>query len=305
MVEERVMLTPTTIPVKPVGGYRKNINYIRMDEEIVPWAMDTLSKNAWLLHRVHHKAGIQLQVSKEVSTELTATDFKGACSVADVPWLAPSIEVYFEDPDLPTILLGRFTVQQCRDLSGFAMTFRDSPKNEELMAFLLECAEGPEQTFVHALETLPNCEHYLQSGELPAPTFGYGPKSCELTVNENNDLRTMVNLALKVLVFASTPVHLKTPLTRKQMHYGGKPDIRNRPARPSFRITYLPHVIRNSESSGHRGQTRDFHGHIGYIRWYRHERFVHRRGTWDYVRPAVDPATGEFPKRQFKVVKPV
>lgn len=298
------MLTPEVIPKKPTGGYRKNINFIRMNDVINPLYMDSLSVNAWLLHRVYHKAGIQLQVEKVVSDELIATDFKGTCSVSDIPWLAPAIEVYFEDPLLPSILLGRFTVQQVRDLSGFSATFRNSPKDEELMTFLLECDSEPKQTFVHALETVPNCEHFLRSGELPVPNL-LGPKSTELTQDENNDLRAMVNLALKVLVFASTPVHLKTPLTRKTMRHGGKPGVHDRPPRPAFRITYLPHVIREKHPAEANGVGRDFHGHIGYIRWYRHERFVHRRGTWDYVRPAVDPATGEFPKRQFKVIKPL
>jgi hypothetical protein len=115
-----------------------------------------------------------------------------------------------------------------------------------------------------------------------------------------------MHLVLKVFAFVSVPTFKPTQIFKKQMHHGGKPDVKGRPNRPSYRVVYLPSIVRpktgetNGEGKGH-----DFKGRRGHIRWYHDERYVNRRGTWDFIRPVADPKTGKYPERTvFKVRKP-
>jgi hypothetical protein len=89
------------------------------------------------------------------------------------------------------------------------------------------------------------------------------------------------------------------------MHYGGKPDVKGRPNRPSFRVVYLPSIVRPKAPVQTNGEGKDFRGRRGHIRWYHDERYVNRKGTWDFIQPIKDPKTGKYPEHMvYKVRKP-
>jgi hypothetical protein len=108
----------------------------------------------------------------------------------------------------------------------------------------------------------------------------------------------MLHLALKVFTFSSISQYTPTPLSKKQMTKGGKPQVKGRPDKPSFRVAYTVDVREETKKETVRETaTREFRGRRGVIRWFHHERFTHMRGKWIFIQPIKDPKTGKYPER--------
>jgi len=93
---------------------------------------------------------------------------------------------------------------------------------------------------------------------------------------------------MKVLAYSSIPQFKPAPVTRHQLHYGeGKPGVRGRPNRPTFRVIYLPHVIHVGERkpSEPTGIHREFKGRRGHLRYFHSDYFVNVKGQWKYIAP--------------------
>lgn len=289
------------------GVYKKNINFIFKDyidiEEFQNTKMlgGSPAMSAYMIQQCHRKIGVQMQVTKQVSDDLIATDFAAASSVENVPWPNRVIELYFEDPLLPTILVMKISPEELQRLFP---EIEIALKSEEYITALMQEGGGWETSQLLSVQLRPDMyEEFLSTGETEKMETGIF--SHNLSEKDNCSMSFMLNLALKVLAFASIPTYKPINITRKQMTFGGKPDVKGRPNRPSFRLDYLPKIIYAAKPIEKIGDHRDFRGRRGFIRWYEHERFVAKKGTWDFIQPVKDPHTGKYPERKvIKVRKP-
>ncbi len=76
------------------GIYAKNIEYgysrnadVR-ELEMMKRIAGSPGQSSWLIQQAHNKLGVQMQVAKEVSDDLLASDFAPASKLDDIPWPA-------------------------------------------------------------------------------------------------------------------------------------------------------------------------------------------------------------------------
>jgi hypothetical protein len=257
--------------------------------------------SGWISQQTYYTDGVQMQVSKQVTNDLLATDFSSAAKIENVPWISPSVEVYFEDPMLPTVLVLKTSPKELTEMYPHIPLQMDLTNPEYISVLMQEGRAGDRQQ-LHIQLRPELYERFLAYGE--APTMIGGDVSFSLEPKDSASICYMLHLVLKVFAFASIPAYKPTPLTRKQMHYGGKPGVKNRPDRPSMRICYLPTIIRPKPPEPEPGDSKEFNGRRGHIRWYMNDRFVNRKGTWDFIRPIQDPKTGKYPQCLYKIRKP-
>lgn len=260
---------------------------------------------AWMVQSAQKKVGIQMQVTKQVSDDLMATDFGGSAKVDDVPWPNPVIEFFFEDKLIPTIILMKTTPDQYKrwfpelDVSQLDPT--------DYLTGMMQEGIGSDAKAL-SLQLKPNMyEAFLQSGDTQEENMELGIFSHDLSPEDNCCMAFMVNLCLKVLAFSSIPEYKATPITRGMMTraFGGKPGVNDRPSVPTFRTQYqyLPRIIRPKAEP--QGGSHEFLGRLGHIRFYRSEVFKNMKGKWDWIRPIANPKTGKYPERKdLKVRKP-
>jgi len=277
------------------GIYKKNIHYLFDNDDSMQFMMvkqmaGSPGMTTWITQRAYSKAGIQIQVEKDVSLDLEATDFVAeAATVENVQWPSPVIELYFQDPKLPTILLMKTSPAQVAEWFPYLEVALEA---EWYITALIQ--EGSNELGkVLSVQLKPDMwDEFLTTGE--TEKMATGLMSYNLSEVDNASMSYMLNLALKVLALASIPGYKPTPMSRKQMHEG-KPGVKGRPNMPSFLLSYgqapLAPPVRH-ETSG-----RLFKGRRGHIRWYMDPRYTNRRFTWDFIRPVRDPKTGKYPDR--------
>lgn len=288
------------------GTYKKNIHYtFRKDADPREFAMvKSLAGSpgmcAWMIQQCHHRAGVQMHVSKEVSDDLQATDFSDAAKIENVPWISPVVELYFEDPILPTLLVMKTHPDQ---IQSWLPQIEVGLEGCEFITGLMQEGSNEMESKFLSVQLKPSMyEDFLQDAVVP--DMGSGLLSTGLSEQDNSAMCYMIHLALKVFAFASIPIYKPVPIGRKQMTHGGKPDVKGRPVRPAFRASYLPTVIHKSINVDNSGEFREFRGRRGHIRWYHDERYVYRKDTWDFMQPVRDPHTGKYPPaKTFKVRK--
>jgi len=288
------------------GIYKKNIHYIyrpNADPEefrMVKTLGGSPGMASWIIQQAYRKVGSQMHVSKEVSDDLQATDFSSASKIENVPWIAPVVEVYFEDPLLPTILVMK---SHPTYLQEWFPQLEVNLESTEYISALMQEGSDELKAKMLSIQLKPSMyEAFLSEAEVPDMQHGFF--SSALSQLDNSVMCYMLQLVLKVFAFSSIPAYKPVSITRKQMNKGGKPDVKGRPLRPAFRTAYLPKIISPSIHSD-TNASREFHGRRGHIRWYNNERFVNKKGTWDFIQPVIDPATGKYPIRTlFKVRKP-
>lgn len=271
------------------GIYAKNLNY-RFSKNADLEEFQFIKKHAgspgqatWLTQQMYARVGIQYQVQKEVSDEMMETDFSAGSQLEDVPWPAPAIEMYFEDPKLPTIIMMKTSPQYIEStLPGMKVAL----KEREYLTAVMQEGSDPINHAALSLQLHPGLyKQFLDTAET-VRMEDFGSFSASLNDRDHASISFMLNLAIKVLVFASLPRFKPAPIGRKQMHFGGKPDVKGRPQRPAFRTFYAPNIRYLSDgpkSQNETGFKREFRGRRGYWVYYKHERYTLRRGTWDYI----------------------
>lgn len=303
----RKNIVDTALEAFARGVYKKNIHYVfekganPREFAHVKALADSPGMSAWLIQQCQYKAGTQMHVSKQVSDDLMASDFSETSRFEDVPWVSPVVELYFEDPLLPTILLMKSTPEQLQ--KWFPQIAVDLQAPEYITALMQEGSDMLTGKFL-SLQLKPDMyESFLDKGE--TENMRMGLLSSSLSEQDNFAMAFMLNLAAKVFAFASIPNFKPAAITRKQMKYGGKPDVKGRPQRPAFRVDYLPKVVYAPAHATTEPHQRTFLGRRGFIRWYSAERFVNLKGTWTFIQPVKNPLTGKYPERNLiKVRKP-
>jgi hypothetical protein len=249
-----------------------------------------------MLMHVHCEVGMTYVVQKAVSDELRHADFAKDTSFENLPWPAKTVEFNFQDPELGTILAGNLSRDELRVIAdAINVTFVGRMAIPDHEHELIALAHTNDHSGTCLLIHDENTWARLLAGERhdisPA-----GPLDSRMTGQETESLIDHVLMCFKVMVYSSIPQFKPMQVTRHQLKRGeGKPGVRGRPARPTFRTVYLPHVIRVPDKSATTtttttelsGITREFKGRRGHIRWFHSDYFVNKKGTWTYIRPVV------------------
>lgn len=285
------------------GIYQKNIHYIfergaKADEfAMIKTLAGSPGMSAWMIQQAYYKTGVQLQVQKAVSDDLLFSDFSKVAKIEDIHWPAPVVEVFFEDYALPTILLMKYKPD---DLQKLLPQIEIGLKSEEYITGLMQEGSDPINGKLLSLQLKSDMYNkFLQTGE--CEEMDTGPMSYPLSATDNCAMSFMLHLALKVFTFASIPVFKPVPIARKQMIYGGKSGIKDRPEKPSFRVQYLPKIITLKKKAEEKVRHIQFKGRRGHIRFFSSEKFVNKKGTWIFVEPLRNPLTKSYP--EIKLVK--
>jgi hypothetical protein len=224
-------------------------------------------------------------------------------NIADIPWRSKSTEFYFEDPNLPSVLVYKGTLDGMAETCGLRSNFRDfadpaheCPADDDSVNFWVETGTGAGFAF-RAREG--NWDELINAENRDIPSLG---GTVAFSNEEWETLRTLYQLCIKVLVYASIP-HFMEPITsKKEFKSGGKPGVKHRPKRPAFRVVHLPELRRDTESVEGVGKHK-FRGRRGFMRQYRHARYVNLQGQWRFIHPVPGP-NGTIPRIVYKVRKP-
>jgi hypothetical protein len=107
--------------------------------------------------------------------------------------------------------------------------------------------------------------------------------------NEMTDFgRDLIKLIAKIFLYISIPKYKVIPITKNQLHREGKPCVNNRPARPIYRVIYVPHEINLNKQNitEHGDGIKAPHFRRGHFRMLRNERFK-KQGELIFVRPCM------------------
>lgn len=247
----------------------------------------------------HESAGAQMMVEPDVLADLLESDIGTAC-FGRVPWPAPVLEMVFAGAPVPSFLIGIPGADVMERAGvGFAAAGRRSGEPAVILVAQGRDAAGPCAMTVRY--TPAEMDDYAM-GRAEAAVMG----AEGLDGREADALRFLALLAYKVLAFCAVPALRPLPNAAWTRRSGGKPGFRNRPARPSLRVAYLPSAradltARREPREGARA--RSFLGRRGHLHWYRSERFVNRAGSFDFFPPIPGPG-GRAPRRRFVVRRP-
>jgi hypothetical protein len=226
----------------------------------------------------HRKHGAQMRVQKEVTDDLLLTDL-GKVEFDEIPWPYNSIELWFEDPTLPTVLVSRAATEVLNKMVE-GVRFSDVPGGVRVVV-RMQSKEG--LVLVHNVH-VGMWEDLMKHGTLPLVP---GPTS-RLDPLEDAAMRYMLILALKVFAYASLPKYKPEKVGEVTRKMGGKPGLYNRPKRPAVRIVYLPEVHSArapAEQERLAAGKRIMRERRGHFRHFRSDYFIHKKGTRTFIPP--------------------
>lgn len=253
--------------------------------------------------------GNQLWVSKAVSDDLQMSDIDET-NFAALAWPHDVLEFYFEDPMLPTFLFHRreygANLRLLKDYTGHDVTqlFEAAGDRGDSVYDLVVCRDNGVSAACITL-TASVIDGAVAAGFLEKHA-GHMLADGQHDVDEGNALLRLLLLAYKVLLFASSegcaPQRSTTKPTRAE---GGKPGFKNRPVRPRMKVVYLPahRKERKKQAAEVSSKSHAFNGRRGHWRVYQADRYVRMKGRRVFIYPVAD-ANGNYPKCQFRVVRP-
>ena len=253
-----------------------------------------------LMKWYHMNHGSQLVCELDVTNDMSHTDVEDV-SLSDIPFPADSIEFFFADTKIPTILVFKGAIGDIVRRIGIDDVFSEETNARDSLNFWIETRSGAGFMF-RANETNWN---ELMSSDVDDQQVMIN--STAFSQAEWDSIRPAFMMVIKVLIYASIPHHTVETIGTKKRHYplGGKPGIRNRPARPSKRIVYLPEIRKERAYEEEGTLKHEFRGRRGHLRFYKHKRFKKSglQNTWAFIPPVRGP-NGEMPKAVFRVRKP-
>jgi hypothetical protein len=256
--------------------------------------------------------GAQMWVTKDVSDDLQAADLNpDDIKFEEIEWPAKRLEVFFEDPSIPSFLAALFTNEEQRQDLGRAINGEadivtialDQVQMDKPLIHIQ--AEDEEASMVSLTYTPEDVDKFAAGDDLPEnderPSSGW---SVNMSHDEEADLRQLTVLLFKVLLLASSEGHsirrTRDKPTRKQ---GGKPGFKNRPATDRLIVEYLPrHFVERRQAAEEEGNTHKFNGRRGHWRRFRSEKFVNMKGKKKFIYPIPGP-DGTVPRKKFVVRK--
>ncbi len=215
--------------------------------------------------------GAQVMVDERVSRDLEISSVIG--SLDNIAWPADCLEIRFQDKALPSVIV--LNQLHYEDRKG--------------VAFLIDAKDGASITLSldpERWKALINNDYKEQMKPVMALDLALDDK-------ENDAIRYMALLTMKVLAYSSIPQHKPIlATTREERKAAGIHPKHPIPKTDKlFSIRYLPRIIREKEEkeSVSTGKTHKFLGRGGVLRYYSDERYVNMRGTWQWLPPIPPP----------------
>jgi len=253
-----------------------------------------------LMKWYHTRFGSQLVCEESVTNDMSHTDIESV-DIMDIPFPSDSIEFFFADPKIPTILVFKGGVGPLMTRLGLQPIFSEETRDRESLNFWVETRCGSGFIF-RANET--NWDSLLSPNMEDQAIL---PNTIAFSAEEWVGAREAFLMCIKVLIYASIPHHTVETIGTKKKHFplGGIPGIRGRPVCKSTRVVYLPEIRKDRESTGEHVTKHEFRGRRGHLRFYKHKRFKKSglQNTWAFIPPVRGP-NGEMPKAIFRVRKP-
>ena len=289
-------------------GWGKNIDYsVVVDPDMRQWVLEVEynEKSSFTFSVIHMEKqrleGVNYVVEKRVSDDLLDASL-GNINFSNIPWPSNSIEMYFEDPAIPTLLIQKFTKEEIHATAGkFNMPTQgiiESMPSGEIIWSYVHSGKG----YLHLSQT-PDVLNGWVCG-VPVDSGTKGTCFKEAPSAQENANRELLLLAYKVLLYAAVPQLAPSKVTSKSLRFGGKPGVKGRPDRPIYRVVDLPKVYREGKvAQVIKFAGKVFRGRHGHFHHYRSDVFVNKQGTFEYWPPVLGP-DGTLPKIKYKVRKP-
>ena len=286
-------------------GWAHNLDYCLTDRkfsEAVKRMPESVKKTSFILDMFsmfhQKKSGVTYVVEKQVSDELLNSSV-GNVKFSDIMWPSTSIELYFEDLSIPSMLLQQVDDTVIKQMSGASGVKLDKASWGNGMASIWIFTQSNDRS-LRSFQSEKNMNEWLMETNSEAESLQFDAQSTE----ESSALRELSMLAYKVLIYSAV-----TQLAPKRVHplslnHGGKPGVKGRPDRPIYRVVDLPKVYRESkQASVKKASTKAFRGRHGHFHHYRSDFFVNKQGTFEYWPPVLGP-DGTLPKIKYRVRKP-
>lgn len=254
----------------------------------------------WIALVRHAKDGAHMYVSKEVSDDLDHSHIDDP-DFANLTWPHDRLELYFEDPSLPSFLAQRATGRADYEaLNGYAAhdAFRLSDdklsKLNITRVTLMAMTNGDTPVVVRM--PIPDINAFARGDNMDRAEYTDGICAA---------IRDMTVRLFKVLLFAASDGYAPRVTTeRPTKAQGGKPNFKGRPKTKRFIVEYLPRQqVAKKRANAEATRTHNFRGRHGHWRVYKADRYVNMRGRREYMHPIPGP-DGKIPPRKFRVIKP-
>lgn len=226
---------------------------------------------------VQTKRGVQLHVTKELTDELADVDIKGITAEDIVP-MFPSMELYFEDKELPTMLF----YQRDQNFFDLVSDYMGKTYTEEKKSGSFCLEYYTDDTTLHATHLVDDMLNKWLQGD-PAPTMpGY-----ENDIEYDDTSRQFFFLIIKLLLYISIPRYEPVEISKKQLRHEGKPGVKGRPRTKIYRVSVpsRPSSQTRSSDAGDLGGAISPHRRRGHLRALKSEKFTKKKGTFIYIRP--------------------
>jgi hypothetical protein len=303
------------------GRYVKDVRYLPAEKltesaccaALALWGPDIQAVNRAAIGLLHVKRGCQLWVSKEVSDDLLAASVDEV-KFEDVAWPHYRMEVYFEDRDIPTLLVSDTTMrrymEELNDLTGTKIAAVERSDNRVMHIQLEErgtltatsMAHRPEELNAYAMQAEDTWDSLPEAEKVNAA----GAFSRRLEMEDKRVLQHMLLLFYKVLLYcASEGCAPRRTVEQPTKAQGGKAGFLDRPKRPRLLVEYLPRQKKQRADEARALQAKEGHrflGRRGHWRVYRHERYTTKQGERQFIYPLPGP-DGTYPKKKFVVIK--
>lgn len=252
--------------------------------------------------------GAQLWVTKDVSDDLQASDLDpDEVCFEEVDWPGDRLEVYFEDPSIPTFLAARSTDQQQHEglEKALGRKIACDDRAREVFAkaetFISLQAEDHEGSMISVTYRPADIDRFVRGDELPEHKLPSSPVATGMSDAEREEMKNLAMLLFKVLLFASSEGHtIRRTRDRPTKKQGGKPGFKNRPVTDRLIVEYLPRHLAEKKQAAEteRKQHHQFLGRRGHWRRFRSARFVNVQGQRRFIYPIPGP-DGAVPRRKF------
>lgn len=273
-------------------------------------------------HLLHVRFGAQLWVTKEVSDDLLLTSVDDPTDFPMLEWPHHRLELFFEDPDIPSMLVEDiFGHQYAVELSRLmGKNPEELPRNtfypiKRLVSFHVmrkdghnSCITFPPDEFACKIKEVEEMdEEGIRLAEKEAASNPYlGDLARVASLKEYKALSRLQLLFYKILLYCNSEgTYVRKTNQQPTKSQGGKAGFKNRPTVPRLIVEYLPRQRQEREKQAREyiaDKKREFRGRRGHWRTYRHERYKAAAGKRQFIYPIPGP-DGEVPRRKFVVVK--
>ena len=240
-----------------------------------------------------------MYVDKKVSDDLKYTDVSKV-DLKYVPFPTNCLEINFEDPEIPSTLLFKCTSFVFHELNYKRLIKKYGPGTKVYPSayYIVNTVKtisgesGLNTLEVHNSNWKTLCDDPMSY--FKAMDASNGP---ELKYFSN-----LIQLCIKVLIYSSIQWHTRE-IPKAESRKLRKRQSKQSQKRPAVRVVYLPQVVKNTPSEGDGTTKKRFLGRRGFLRHYKDDRYVNKKGTFQYIAPVRGP-NGEIPKTIYKVRKP-